>query len=207
MSTDEKDYWNYWRNSMRTSKISFEEKMSWWKGDLFADDIIDLAINKSYRDVMRTIRNFSSNPEHDIIIKRVKDNLHLMIDTLINKNIQCQDEFDVLHKEMCINLVDSFRSQKFTIGQAQKWINMVFKNLHLLDWKPVDRIYEYCHVPIDSYMLNITNYQISKPWSKLEDYQEYLEYQIWFRNTYSEDIPLDKEFYLWLEEAKKNRVQ
>lgn len=206
MSTDEKDYWNYWRNSMRTSKISYEEKMSWWKGDLFVDDIIALAINKSYRDLMRTIRNFSSNPEHDIIIKRAKNNLHFMIEETVNKNVRCQDEFDILHKEMCMKLVDSFGSQKFTIGQAQKWINMVFKNLHLLDWNPVDKIYEYCHVPIDSYMLNITNYQISKPWSKLEDYQEYLEYQIWFRNTYHQDIPLDKEFYLWLEEAKKNCV-
>ena len=47
---------------MRKSKISFEEKMSWWKGDLFIDDTIELAMSKAYRDLMRTIRGFASNP-------------------------------------------------------------------------------------------------------------------------------------------------
>ena len=48
---------------------------------------------------------------------------------------------------------------------------------------------------------------MDKPWSKLEDYNEYLKYQIWFRKKYKDDIPLDAEFYLWLTEAKKNRVK
>ena len=65
-------------------------------------------------------------------------------------------------------------------------------------------VYEFCHVPIDNYILNITGYKLSKPWSKLNDYREYLEYQSWFRNKYPNDIPLDKEFYLWLEAAKNN---
>lgn len=101
--------------------------------------------------------------------------------------------------------MNSFASQTFTIGQAQKWLNMTFKYLHLLEYEAIDKIYEYCHIPIDSYMLNITNYSMSNPWSKLNNYNEYLDYQIWFRNEYSDSIPLDKEFYLWLEEAKKNR--
>ena len=53
---------------MRKSKISFDEKISWWKGDFFEKDIIDLAIKKAYRDLMRTIRNFSNNKNHDKII-------------------------------------------------------------------------------------------------------------------------------------------
>jgi hypothetical protein len=44
---------------------------------------------------------------------------------------------------------------------------------------------------------------MNQAWSKLNDYCEYLEYQNWFRNKYPSDIPLDKEFYLWLE-AEKN---
>ena len=68
-----------------------------------------------------------------------------------------------------------------------------------------ENIYEFCHIPIDSYMLNITNYQMSKPWSKLNDYEEYLQYQEWFRNKYNDEIPLDAEFHLWLEQARKNR--
>jgi len=111
-----------------------------------------------------------------------------------------------MHKIACEDLIRSFENQLFTVGQAQKWINMTFKYLHLLDYEKVNGVYEYCHIPIDSYMLNATNYHMSKPWSKLDDYEEYLNYQEWFRETYKDEIPLDAEFYLWLEEAKKQRL-
>ena len=82
---------------------------------------------------------------------------------------------------------------------------MTFKYLHLLDYPEVQKIYEYCHIPIDSYILNVTNYKMGRAWSKLNDYHEYSEFQNWFRNKYPNDIPLDKEFYLWLEESKKQK--
>ena len=82
---------------------------------------------------------------------------------------------------------------------------MTFKYLHLLDYEEVQKVYEYCHIPIDNYMLNITNYTMDKAWSKLNSYSEYLEYQKWFREKYPNDIPLDKEFYLWLEMSKKQK--
>ena len=189
---------------MRKSTISFDEKMSWWKGDLFVDDIITLAITKSYRDLMRTIRGFSCNPEHDTIIINARQTLRVSITTILCAEINTQADFDNLHKAACYNLISSFEGQTFTVGQAQKWINMTFKNLHLLDYSEVEKVYEYCHIPVDSYMLSITNYTMSKPWSKLNDYCEYLEYQHWFRNKYPNDIPLDKEFYLWLEAAKSS---
>ena len=189
---------------MKKSVISFEEKMSWWKGDLFVNDMITLAITNSYRDLMRTIRGFSRNPEHDNIIKNTQQTLYASIISILGAEINTQADFDDLHKTACENLILSFGSQAFTIGQVQKWINMTFKKLHLLDYSEVEKVYEYCHVPIDSYMLNITHYTMSKPWSKLDDYVEYLEYQNWFRNEYPNDIPLDKEFYLWLEAAKNS---
>lgn len=187
---------------MRKSVISFDEKMSWWKGDLFTDDLIALAISNAYRDVMRTIRGFSYNPDHDIIIRNARQTLHASVTGILCAEIKTQSEFDELHRTACNDLISSFRGQTFTVGQAQKWINMTFKNLHLLDYPEVQKVYEYCHVPIDSYMLNITNYTMSKAWSKLNDYHEYLEYQNWFRDKYPNSIPLDKEFYLWLEAAK-----
>lgn len=190
---------------MRRSIISYEEKMSWWKGDFFVDDIIGLAMTKAYRDLMRTIRGFAYNPEHDSIIKKARQTLHASISKILSAEINSQAKFDVLHKTACYKLISSFGGQVFTIGQAQKWINMTFKYLHLLDYQDVQKVYEYCHIPIDSYMLNITNYTMSKAWSKLNDYDEYLEYQNWFRDKYPNDIPLDKEFYLWLEESKKQK--
>ena len=190
---------------MRKSIISFEEKMSWWKGDLFVDDMITLAMNKAYRDLMRTIRGFSYNPEHDMIISNARQTLHTSISAMLSVEINTQAEFDELHETACHELISSFRGQIFTVGQAQKWINMTFKYLHLLDYPEVQKVYEYCHIPIDSYMLSITNYTMSKAWSKLNNYCEYLGYQNWFRDKYPNDIPLDKEFYLWLEMSKKQK--
>jgi len=190
---------------MKKSVISFEEKMSWWKGDFFANDIITLAIDKAYRDLMRTIRGFSNHPDHEIISKNTRQAFHTSVTAILATEINTQAIFDELHQAACYDLILSFRDQTFTVGQAQKWINMTFKYLHLLDCPEVQRVYEYCHIPIDSYMLTITNYTISKPWSKLNNYCEYLEYQNWFREKYPNDIPLDKEFYLWLEASKKQK--
>lgn len=190
---------------MRKSIISFDEKMSWWKGDFFVDDIIALAMTKAYRDLMRTIRGFANNPEHDVIISNARQTLHASITAILSAKINTQTEFDELHKVACYDLISAFRGQPFTVGQAQKWINMTFKYLHLLDYSKVLSVYEYCHIPIDRYMLNITNYTMGSTWSKLNDYQEYLDYQNWFRNNYPNNIPLDKEFYLWLEESKKQK--
>ncbi len=190
---------------MKKSIISFDEKMSWWKGDFFVDDIITLAMDKAYRDLMRTIRGFAYNQEHDVIIRNARETLYSSITAILSSEVNTQSDFDRLHKSACYDLILSFGEQAFTVGQAQKWINMTFKYLHLLDYSDVQKVYEYCHVPIDNYMLNITNYSMSKAWSKLNDYQEYLEYQNWFRTAYPNDIPLDKEFYLWLEEARRSR--
>ena len=154
---------------------------------------------------MRTIRSFATNVNNNRIKTNARSFIKESINKIIKSNITTQEQFDKLHQEVCENLIEKFEDQYFTIGQAQKWINMTFKYLHLLEYKDITNIYEFCHIPIDSYMLNITNYQMSKPWSKLNDYDEYLQYQEWFRDKYKNDIPLDVEFYLWLEEAKKIR--
>lgn len=162
-------------------------------------------MTKAYRDLMRTIRSFATNVNNNRIKTNARSFIKEYINKIIKSNITTQEQFDKLHQEVCENLIEKFEDQYFTIGQAQKWINMTFKYLHLLEYKDITNIYEFCHIPIDSYMLNITNYQMSKPWSKLNDYDEYLQYQEWFRDKYKNDIPLDVEFYLWLEEAKKIR--
>ena len=190
---------------MRESKITKEDKIKWWQGNLFEEDLIELAMTKAYRDLMRTIRSFATNVNNNRIKTNARSFIKEYINKIIKSNITTQEQFDKLHQEVCENLIEKFEDQYFTIGQAQKWINMTFKYLHLLEYKDITNIYEFCHIPIDSYMLNITNYQMSKPWSKLNDYDEYLQYQEWFRDKYKNDIPLDVEFYLWLEEAKKIR--
>ncbi len=190
---------------MKKSNITKEDKIKWWQGNLFEEDLIELAMTKAYKDLMRTIRSFATNKNNSRIKINARSCIKQYINKIINSNITTQEQFDKLHKEACNKLIKKFEDQYFTIGQAQKWINMTFKYLHLLDYEDIKNIYEFCHIPIDSYMLNITNYQMSKPWSKLNDYDEYLQYQNWFRTKYKAEIPLDAEFHLWLEEAKKSR--
>ena len=193
----------YGGRKVRESVISFDEKMRWWTGEFFAEDTISLAMEKAYHDLQRTIRGFSSHPEHDRISRNARQTLRRSITAMLSSEVNSQEEFDKLHKAACYDLIAAFGEQLFTVGQAQKWVNMTFKYLHLLDHPQVQRVYEYCHVPIDSYILNATNYTMIQAWSKLDDYRVYLGYQSWFRKKYPNDIPLDKEFYLWLEEAKK----
>lgn len=190
---------------MKKSIISNKEKTSWWTGELFNDDILNIAIEKAYRDLMRTIRGFYNNPNHNKISKQTRKLLNQIIISFFEiKNIN-QTTFDESHKKACNDLIKAFENQKFTIGQSQKWINMIFKYLNLLNYDGIEKVYEYCHIPIDNYILNVTGYKINKAWSKLDDYNEYFKFQEWFRKKYYNFIPLDKEFYLWLEEAKKVR--
>lgn len=190
---------------MKKSKIDKEMKIKWWKGVFFEDDLIELAISKAYKDLMRTIRGFANNKNHDEIKKNAIMSIRENVSKIINSNITNQEQFDKLHEKACMDLIDKFKGQFFTVGQAQKWINMTFKYLFLLEYEEVEKVYEYCHIPVDSYILKNGSKKISKAWSKLNDYKEYNEYQSWFRNKHSDKIPLDEEFDLWLKEAKSKR--
>lgn len=191
---------------MRKSKITYAEKIGWWNGTLFEEDVVELAVSKAYRDLMRTIHGFASNRNNNVIKTNAKESIKKYIDVVVKCNSMNQDLFDKLHKEQCYKLIEIFGEQKFTIGQAQKWINMTFKNLHLLEYSNIDTVYEFCHIPVDSYILCATKYKkLNSSWSKLNYYDDYLEYQKWFREEYEDEIPLDVEFRLWLAEVKNRK--
>lgn len=189
---------------MKKSTISRELKDNWWRGTLIESDCMLISINKAYRDLCRTLTGFSKHQNHDCILQKCKNTIYEEIIAILNSDNKkmTQEIYDKWHKNLCDKLI-CFSENIFTYGHAQKWINMTFKYLHLLDYLKIENVYEFCHIPIDSYMLNITEYHMSKSWSKLDDYDEYYNYQVWFREKYKESIPLDCEFHLWLEEAKK----
>ncbi len=105
------------------------------------------------------------------------------------------------------SIEESFCSTKvyLTIGQAQKWVNMFMKYMYLCD----DRMKEllpYLHIPIDNIILdgikNHSSYfplqhKVSqcRPWSKLNDYNVYYDFQVKFRDLFPK--PLLHEFRLW----------
>ena len=63
---------------MRESKITKEDKIKWWQGNLFEEDLIELAMTKAYRDLMRTIRSFATNVNNN----RIKTNARSFIKEL-----------------------------------------------------------------------------------------------------------------------------
>ena len=81
---------------------------------------------------------------------------------------------------------------------------MTFKYLFTLGESRVpgfESVYSFCHVPLDNIVLDsLVKYDLPKPsiaWSKINDYNEYLDYQKAIRHKFDKD-PLDVEFYLWL---------
>ena len=99
-------------------------------------------------------------------------------------------------------LIQTFGNQKLFYGQAQKWINMSLKNLSMLNHSKVNSFYEYCHIPIDNYILEETGYKFNTSWSRIDNYHDYLIFQEWFNNNYK-GIPLDEEFKLWINHKNK----
>lgn len=69
-------------------------------------------------------------------------------------------DFDSWHKSVCQQIESTMNNkklellkEKFTFGQAQKWVNMTLKYLWLLDMLPKGISAEDLHVPIDSFIL------------------------------------------------------
>ncbi len=142
-------------------------------------------------------------------------------------------DFDDWHKSKCeeiINLMNNsinksntnILKKDFTIGQAQKWVNMTLKYLWLLNALPTGVKPEYLHVPIDSYIIEIAYDNKNKfenalglleekpeeSWSELYKYEEYFKIQEAIRkaiktNTTNETIPIKWESLAWIEVAEK----
>lgn len=188
---------------MRKSILTEKDYNLFYKGALYGkiDDVLKTAIKVSYRDLCRTIRGFSQNIKHDDIFANACNIIYQEVLFILTQNINSQIEFDKWHKKCCDKLIEAFESQEFFYGQAQKWINMCLKYLSMLEHSMVEKQYEYFHVPIDNYIMDVTGIKTSVAWSRLADYNEYLDFQNKFRNLY-DGIPLDNEFKLWLKVAR-----
>ena len=191
---------------MEKTKLTEKDYNEFYKTMLYGNlsDPLKSAIKSAYRDVCRTITGFSKNPSHDEILSGAKNKMCSIVKELLNQNIDGQSSFDEWHKWACDSLIKCFKGQKFTYGQAQKWVNMTMKYLSMFDYKQVEKVYEFCHVPIDNYIIEIVGVKFDTAWSRVESYEKYLEFQELFRNKYK-GIPLDNEFYMWINASKEKR--
>lgn len=168
------------------------------------------------------------------LIKNICENILSPIKTKEGEISFKNSDFDDWHKAKCeeiINFMNNsidksntkiLKKESFTIGQAQKWVNMTLKYLWLLDALPTGVKPEYLHVPIDSYIIEIAydnknkfenalgllEDKPPKSWSKLSEYDEYFKIQEAIRkaiktNTTNETIPIKWESLAWIEVAEK----
>ena len=191
---------------MKKTKLTEKDYNEFYKTMLYGNlsDPLKVAIKSAYRDLCRTISGFSKNPDHDDIFKNATAEMNKVIKELLHQNITDQKDFDEWHKWACEMLIKSFKNQKFTYGQAQKWINMTLKYLSMFDYKKIEKVYEYCHIPIDNYILDKTGKKFKTAWSRINSYEDYLDFQLFFRTKYK-NIPLDEEFYMWINASQSSR--
>ena len=163
---------------------------------------IKASIKRAYLDFCRTLHGLR---EYEGLRDNAEKVLERQINELFKLEIDSQESFDQWHKSCCDKLIQCFEVYgNFHYGQAQKWINMSLKYIFVFDQQLTDNIYQYFHIPIDNVVLEglkgmkrIYSFTFCCPWSKIDSYEEYLKFQIWFRNTFY-GIPMDNEFRLWM---------
>src|SRR5262249_30329761 len=70
---------------------------------------------------------------------------------------------------------------------GQKWINMTFKYIFVMGERRIAgffHLYDFCHVPIDEYLLAALPKDfvpLGCRWSRLDNYELYLDRQQWIR--------------------------
>ncbi len=197
------------------------------------DDEKKKCARRAYMDLSRTIKYKYSSSELDKAKKdsdkynyKVNRNttiLHIcndLIDSIKNYPGDNAD-FDSWHKSVCQQIESTMNNkklellkEKFTIGQAQKWVNMTLKYLWLLDMLPEGISETDLHVPIDSFILkaleekNISDishkdgtYKYNgETWSRLGTYEKYKRLQEEIKKV-ADDNPIYWESKAWIEVA------
>lgn len=202
--------------------------------DMIQHNVPGLSLKTLLNDV-KCGRNSPEIANRNAIFERKKeriDGLKCELAEIIADVFRTKKFDDDIHNTLCNFFVKSFKEiveelnnrirdfsekckpiekENVHYGLAQKIVNMTFKYLYLFDDASEDpdyekNIFEKCHMPLDSYVLNylkkteklnITN----TPWSKLNE-KEYLGIQKKIFNHFAakegeEKYPFFAEFYIF----------
>lgn len=166
---------------------------------------LELCLNRAYGDFKRTMHGIAKHPNADEMRSRSEQFLKETIASIQAMNAPAQEQFDDWHRSACLGLAEIYRQlgYHFFVGQAQKWINMTFKYIYFFRERRLlgfGHLYDTCHAPLDTdFIKGLLPYGfLSLPcvWSRLDDYDIYLDRQHWLRNCF-ELAPLDVEFRIW----------
>lgn len=167
----------------RTDVFSF--RLNAYFGNV--EDPLFAAANSAYLDLNRTIEFKKAKPvseeERDALRTKSVRLIKTQVMDLLKKSDVTQSLFDVWHKELCRAIVKIYTDSNvpFHYGQAQKWVNMSFKYLSVIDCEKTAGIQEFLHIPIDSIIMELAleDFRLERPLtrrSRMEE-EEYLRYQ------------------------------
>ncbi len=171
-------------------------------------DIYERIARLAFTTLARNNGGLSRNPNYE---KIHTESQNFLINSLKSINVSSQEEYDEWHRKTVFGLIEIFNkyNQPFTVGKAQKWINMSVKHLALFSSELTEPYYEFAHIPVDSYIISGLKDKIDCTfgqdpkryisWNNIDDYDIYLKFQKDFRE-YCGEAPLDAEFHLWMKE-------
>ena len=171
-------------------------------------DQLQLCLRRAYGDFQRTLHGIRRHPRAEEARNRANKALKEMFTEIQSAKTYTQEQFDDWHRSACIRLAaiySEFDYQSFSVGHAQKWLNMTFKYIYVMGESRLpgfSHLYDFCHSPLDNILITALNKHYDFPplpcaWSQLKDYEIYLERQHWLRSHFKL-APLDLEFLLWL---------
>jgi hypothetical protein len=173
------------------------------------DDWLDRCMRRAYLDMNRTL--------HGIVGKLGEDHvewtaamLHVLKDRLMilpGHPTWTQESFDAWHHES-VDMLKKTSSEhgfsSFSVGQAQKWINMSIKYAIALGERRMPGfccVYDVAHVALDNVVLRHLEeggmHSLDCAWSRLDDYTRYMECQRWVRDRFGDEFPLEVEYRSW----------
>lgn len=173
---------------------------------------------RAYLDFSRTVHGINKTPDPAVLKKSAHELLEKIINESISFDYTDACAFDKWHEKKCINICEHYSNKgfdSFSVGQAQKWINMAIKyalSLHaagMLEIKNHLHLRKVAHVPVDNYIIAaFSDFDAPKllcAWSRIFRYEDYMAYQSWIREKFQGSSPLDVEFHLWLKQAAQQR--
>ncbi len=171
-------------------------------------DPLVACVRRAYRDLNRTLHGVARLSDSVQLGERAAARVQSALAELSASTVANQTMFDAWHRDACTQLCSLYAKAgfpTFCVGQAQKWLNMVFKYVHVFGEQRLpgfERLYGFGHVPLDRIMLTqLRSYgapRLSGPWSRIQDYAEYMHFQQWIRQHFPDRAPLAVEFHLWL---------
>lgn len=170
------------------------------------NDFLRLCVQRAYLDLSRTLRGFAGYADG----QKLREASHEHVVELVRElriAAPSQDSFDAWHRNACTSLRLQYAQNgfnRFTFGQAQKWLNMTLKYVFVLGEERLPGYaphYAFAHPPIDNVFVGaakaVGGPELPMPWSRLDDYDAYFALQRKYRALFTGDAPMAAEFRLW----------